>query len=91
MGLYGKWLKGNAFGKVSQGERASPEGVVRRTKFGSAAKYVFCGFAADYKIRAAIQFEAAHLPLARRAFPLSHLAVRRYPSATLTITKLMPV
>ena len=32
-------------GKVAKGERASPEGVVRRTKFKSAA---------EYKIRAAI-------------------------------------
>ena len=47
-GANDKWLRGNAFGKVTQGERASPEGVVRRTKFESAAKYIFCGFAADY-------------------------------------------
>ena len=40
--------------EVTKGERASPEGVVRRTKFESAANYVFCGFAAEYIIRAAI-------------------------------------
>ena len=27
----GKWQRGNAFGEVAQGERAAPEGVVRRT------------------------------------------------------------
>ena len=40
--------------EVTKGERASPEGVARRTKFGSAADYIFCGFAADYKTRGAI-------------------------------------
>ena len=64
--------------------------VVRRTKFGSAADYIFCGFAADYKTRGALMNCAPLLPLGRRPFPLSHLAGRRYPSATMTITTFTP-
>ena len=64
---------------MAEGERASPEGEVRRTKFGSAADYIFCGFAADYKKLRRYMNCAPHLPLDRRAFPLSHFARRALP------------
>ena len=48
-----KWLRGNAFGEVTQGKWPAAKGLVRRIIFGSAAEYMFCSSAAEYINRAA--------------------------------------
>jgi hypothetical protein len=35
-----KWLRGIAFGEVIQGERASPEGMVRRTNLKAPRSFI---------------------------------------------------
>ena len=57
----------------------------------SAASIIISGEAAKYILRGASKSCAPHHPLGRSPFPLSHLAVRRYPSATLPMTVLIGV
>ena len=50
------------------------EGVERHMIIRKRRDYVSSGFAANSIIHAAKSFDAAHLPLGRSPFPLSHLS-----------------
>ena len=54
-------------------------------------EFYISNFAAGYNTLRRYIICAPHLPLGRSPFPLSHLAARRYPSATLKITNITPI